>query len=341
MFLKDEKSHYKSGIWFGILVIVALLLPFMTNGWQSFSCYWLFLMLVNEPERLWVLYGCIFLSLIVLSGIMITVLSIRGLKVCKANQNISRIAYNFMLFVPIASLSIAFLVLCMNHYGSVLNILFFLPCVIFTVFPVFAYLPKTHMRMASLVLASGSPRRAELIEQVKKQVGGLRVVIDPSDIPEIVLPGELPEVYAMRVAKEKAEAVAARTESDSIVLGCDTVVALAGNIFGKPANQAAAIEMFRSLCGKTHEVITGIYLMRVRKDPKFIGTFEKTYVTFGAFDEKIVYNYVESGLNLDKAGGYGLQDEAIRPLITRLEGNRDNVIGLPVKLVARILVENF
>ena len=193
--------------------------------------------------------------------------------------------------------------------------------------------------LKNLILASASPRRAELIKKVQERIGGLRVSIEPSKVEETVLEGELPETYAVRIAAEKAEEVYSRFGGGFTVLGCDTAVALDGKIFGKPRDGKDAERTFRLLCGRTHEVITGICLIFGGEKPKKMTEFEKTYVTFGAFDAEIVYNYIQSGLGADKAGGYGLQDAALAPLILSVEGDRDNVIGLPVGRVARILSE--
>jgi len=206
-----------------------------------------------------------------------------------------------------------------------------------------------------LILASASPRRAELIKKVAAQFEGLSVSILPSAADERVFAGETPEGYAVRAAKLKAAEVASRIfftcgetrQEDGavpdavVVLGCDTVVALDGQIFGKPADAQEAEGMFRALCGKTHDVITGVCLMRGGKNAKSVGAFQKTRVRFGAYNEALVRQYILTDAPFDKAGGYGLQDPELSALIRAVEGETDNVVGLPVRLVTRLLRETF
>lgn len=117
----------------------------------------------------------------------------------------------------------------------------------------------------------------------------------------------------------------------------DTVVGLNERVFGKPKDRDEAIDMFKTLCGRTHEVVTAVYL---RIGEKIIEKFEKTLVTFGAFDAELVYNYVDSGAPFDKAGGYNIDDPQIKPLIQRVDGDYDNVVGLPVALTEKLIEEN-
>ena len=120
------------------------------------------------------------------------------------------------------------------------------------------------------------------------------------------------------------------------MLGADTVVALGGEVFGKPKDEEDAARMLRALCGKTHTVITGYC---IRTEMQRIVSYEETRVTFKAYDERIVRAYIRSGAPFDKAGGYGLQDALLSPLIAGVEGDEDNVIGLPVHAVGEALKE--
>ncbi len=195
-----------------------------------------------------------------------------------------------------------------------------------------AHTRKT-LKYSEIILASRSPRRRELV----KKIDGFSFKAEPSFADESCGEDLSPEELTVLLAERKAAEVFLRV--GGLVLGADTVVvAPNGEILGKPADAADAERMFRLLCGKTHGVVTGVCLMSERKK---VAKFEKTYVTFGAFDEKIVYNYIKSGNAYDKAGGYGIQDVELKPLIERVDGDVDNVIGLPISLLQEMLKENF
>ncbi|MCL2061975.1 MAG: Maf family protein [Firmicutes bacterium] len=201
----------------------------------------------------------------------------------------------------------------------------------------------TNIPINNLILASSSPRRAQLIHKIAAGFCGLKIQIIPPDIVESLSADETPQAAAVRLAYQKAQAVysSVRPPHGTAVLGCDTVVALNGVILGKPADKNQAESFFRLLCGRTHHVITGVSILfldaNAKKPLKIIKDFEKSYVTFGAFCEKIVYNYIQSGAPFDKAGGYGFQDKALSPLITAVKGCTDNIIGLPTALLTDIL----
>ena len=177
-----------------------------------------------------------------------------------------------------------------------------------------------------LILASASPRRKELIKKLD-----LEVEIVPSGAEEKTNCLE-PRSYAMALASIKAQEVFDRT--GGLVLGADTVVVLDGEILGKPKTATEADEMFSKLCGRTHEVITGLCI--IDKDSK-VTDAEVSYVTFGEYDDRIIKEYIRSGAPFDKAGGYGIQDEALSPIIKNVKGDLDNIIGLPVKKVEKLL----
>ena len=182
-----------------------------------------------------------------------------------------------------------------------------------------------------VTLASASPRRRELI----KKIEGLTVEVCPSGADENVT-ATSPEELAKTLALKKASFVFG--EKGGIVIGADTIVASNGVVLGKPTSEEQAREFFRLLCGNTHEVITGIAV--VSKD-KTVVRAEKTKVVFGAYDEETVNSYIKTGSPFDKAGGYGIQDEGMKPIVKGIKGDFDNVVGLPVKLLAKILEENF
>ena len=181
-----------------------------------------------------------------------------------------------------------------------------------------------------VILASASPRRRDLITEID----GIEVEIVPSNADESTEKSSDPAVHAENLALMKAKDVYAKT--GGTVIGADTVVALGGKIYGKPHSETEARKYLKELCGKTHEVITGI---AVAYDGGEIVTHETTRVTLAPYDEKAVDAYVATGSPMDKAGAYGIQDEAFAPLKESVDGDLNNVIGLPVNLLAKILKE--
>lgn len=191
------------------------------------------------------------------------------------------------------------------------------------------------MQKFDIVLATASPRRRALINKIPR----VNPIFMAVDVAEIVLPRA--SETATRNARIKGEAAAKLT--DKPVLAFDTVVGIDDRVLGKPATREQAVEMFRLLCGRSHEVVTAVYLdIRVNgeKNRKIIEKFEKTTVTFGAFDSELVYNYIDGGNPYDKAGGYNIDDPQLKPLIAGVDGDYDNVVGLPVKLTEKLLEEN-
>jgi septum formation protein len=176
-----------------------------------------------------------------------------------------------------------------------------------------------------LVLASRSPRRAELLE-----AAGIPFTVRAADVDETALEGESPRDYVLRVAEEKARAV-----SGDIILAADTTVVLGNEIMGKPKDAADAIRMLRALSGQRHQVITGICLTRGNE---IIRDIESTDVWFSPLSDNEIKGYVASGEPMDKAGAYGIQGLASR-FIDRIDGSYTNVVGLPVALVYRRLLE--
>lgn len=188
---------------------------------------------------------------------------------------------------------------------------------------------KRILKYYDVVLATASPRRRELI----KKIECVRPVFMKADVEETVCADA--ERTAVVNARKKGEWAALRTQLP--VLAFDTVVGIGGRVLGKPKDRADAERMFAALCGNTHEVVTAVYF---RVGTKIIEKCEKTSVVFGAFDRETVYNYIESGAPYDKAGGYNIEDDEIASLITRVDGDRDNVAGLPVKLTEKLIEEN-
>ncbi len=189
------------------------------------------------------------------------------------------------------------------------------------------------MLTGKICLASASPRRQELLQQI-----GVNFVVDKSDIDETVGSNEIPEQYVTRMAYEKASAVYDRrqkqNESFLPVLGADTVVVIDNSILGKPANKTEAFNMLTRLSGQTHEVLTAISL--ILKNKREIHALNISRVTFNVLDEKDISYYVASGEADDKAGGYGVQGKAAA-FISRLEGSYSAVVGLPLFELTEIL----
>jgi septum formation protein len=178
-----------------------------------------------------------------------------------------------------------------------------------------------------LVLASSSPRRAELL-----RAAGIPFVIRTAAIDETRETDEAPAVYVRRLALAKARAVPAAPHE--LVLGADTVVVAGQACLGKPADAADAGAMLRQLAGRSHEVLTGVALVRAG-EPVAVDV-AATRVTFAALTDADVAWYVASPEPYDKAGGYAVQGLASR-FVTAIEGSYANVVGLPVELVCRLV----
>jgi septum formation protein len=177
-----------------------------------------------------------------------------------------------------------------------------------------------------LVLASQSPRRAEILRQA-----GIPFTIRSVPVDETPQSGEKPERYVERLAEEKARAVEAAP--GEIVLGADTTVVVGGEMLGKPVDAADARRMLEALAGRRHEVLTGICL---RRGTALIRDCASTQVWFTPMTPREIDDYVASGEPMDKAGGYAIQGLASK-FIGRIDGCYFNVVGLPVALVYRHL----
>jgi septum formation protein len=181
----------------------------------------------------------------------------------------------------------------------------------------------------NLVLASASPRRAELL-----RAAGIPFIVRVADIDETPLDGEEPAAYVVRLACEKARAVP--RSPDESVLAADTTVVVDGEIFAKPVDAADAARMLRAISGRHHEVLTGICLLHGDEER---ADLSRTAVWCAPVSEAEVAEYVASGEPMDKAGGYAIQGLASK-FIERIEGSYANVMGLPVDLVYRMLASD-
>jgi septum formation protein len=185
-----------------------------------------------------------------------------------------------------------------------------------------------------IVLASASPRRRKLLADA-----GVSFEVIPADADEAMLPGEDPEDYAVRAAGEKGLVVAARLARDDRrpwILAADTVVVLDDAVLHKPADPDDARTMLERLSGRTHSVITGWTVGR--HEATWIARREATHVTFHALSPEEIAGYVATGEGMDKAGAYAIQEIGAF-LVSRVEGDYFNVVGLPVSRVIRALVE--
>lgn len=181
--------------------------------------------------------------------------------------------------------------------------------------------------MTSIVLASASPRRAELLKQI-----GLSLHVRPADIDETPKPGESALQYVERLAREKAGAVAAE-HPDAIVIGSDTSVVLAGRILGKPVDRQDAAEMLRRLSGRTHQVMTAVAVAIAGRVESCVVT---TDVRFRHLSDDETEAYVATGEPMDKAGGYGIQGRG-GIFVEELRGSYSAVVGLPLQETAELL----
>lgn len=180
-----------------------------------------------------------------------------------------------------------------------------------------------------IVLASGSPRRRQLLEMLRIPFQ----VIAP-DVDEHVRDGEQAAEYVTRVSRTKAETIATQ-RPDDVVLAADTTVVLGGEIFGKPDSPEHAVAMLVRLQGRTHEVMTSVAVMR---GADLAQALDVSRVTFRPADEPTLAAYVATGEPLDKAGAYAIQGLGSL-LVDSIDGNFTNVVGLPLPAVAECLAE--
>jgi len=174
-----------------------------------------------------------------------------------------------------------------------------------------------------LYLASQSARRRELLDQI-----GVRYDTVELDLPEVRAPGEPPADYVSRVAREKARAGLLKLSGvrDAIVLGGDTEVVLDDEVFGKPADADHATAMLRKLSGRTHEVISAVWLVSDGHEEHAIS---RTAVTFATLDATTIAAYVASGEPMGRAGAYAIQGRAAA-FVCRIDGSYSGVMGLPL-----------
>lgn len=186
-----------------------------------------------------------------------------------------------------------------------------------------------------LILASGSPRRRDLLDAL-----GVRFVVRPVDIDESPLPGEAPRRYVERLARAKASE---RVEPGELVLGADTIVVLDDDLLGKPAGEAEGRRMLARLAGREHTVLTGVALAEARRpgDPGALAvaaSVEESRVRIAALSDEEIDWYVATGESLDKAGSYAVQGLGAI-FVEAVFGDYSNVVGLPLPATYRLFRE--
>lgn len=182
--------------------------------------------------------------------------------------------------------------------------------------------------MARIILASASPRRKDILEQV-----GISCEVIPSSIDEDLITADSPSALVEALSKAKAEDVATHFENDFVVIGADTVVVKDSKVLGKPSNEAEAHKMLQMLQGNRHEVFTGVTLISVSGGTGLIDTFHvRTIVDMIPMTPELITSYIQTGEPMDKAGGYGIQGRGAA-YIRDIAGDFFNVVGLPISTV--------
>ena len=183
-----------------------------------------------------------------------------------------------------------------------------------------------------VILASGSPRRKELLKSITKDFD---VIVSNSD--ESFQEGLTIEEQSKRIAHLKAKTVFDQIQGDRIVIGADTMVIKDGKIYGKPKDEQEAYQMLSNLQNAMNEVITGISVM-VEKDgkQKEYNDYDIGKVYIGSMDEKEIQDWIDSGKAMDKAGAYAVQEE-FRKFIEKIEGSHETIIGLPVHKIYQVM----
>ncbi len=191
--------------------------------------------------------------------------------------------------------------------------------------------------MKKIILASGSPRRSEMLRNIDIDFTVIKSDADESDVNPDGIPVSM---YVQELALLKATEVYGRVAAENaLIIGADTVVSIDGEILGKPADEADAFRMLKSLSGRTHQVYTGICVIR-SDDGYSVCESECTDVTFGELSDDEIYEYIHTNEPFDKAGGYGIQGKGSL-LIRKISGDYFNVVGLPVRKLVKLMKEEF
>lgn len=185
----------------------------------------------------------------------------------------------------------------------------------------------------NIILASGSPRRREILENAN-----LKFSVISSDIDERIFEDEEPIQLVLRLAFEKCMSVAQNNPSD-LVIGADTIVVLDNEILGKPKNEEEAFDMLSKLSNREHQVITGMSIVNLEKEKKIVD-YAISNVKFKKLTDQDIKDYINTKECLDKAGSYGIQGYGAL-LVEEIKGNYFNIVGLPISKLSDILKINF
>ncbi len=189
--------------------------------------------------------------------------------------------------------------------------------------------------MYKYILASKSPRRKELLQNI-----GMVFDVIESDFDENTIPKNIePKLYVQELALGKATSLLKNAPRKTLVIGADTVVCLDNKILGKPKDRNDAINMLKMLSGKVHQVYTGVCVART-DDGKTVSSYERTDVYFDEISEKDIEYYLDNFSVLDKAGAYGIQEYA-GVFVNKIDGDYFNIVGLPVHLLHKIINSEF
>lgn len=185
------------------------------------------------------------------------------------------------------------------------------------------------------ILASASPRRRELLAQV-----GAEFEIIPARGEEVITSSQPKEVVLELSAQKAAEVAGHLQREEAVILGADTVVVYEGQILGKPRDEEEAERMLSMLCGNTHSVYTGVTVIRIQDgQTKRYSFYEETKVTMYPMDREQILSYIRTGEPMDKAGAYGIQGKGAL-FVEKINGDYNNVVGLPVAKVFQVLESN-
>ena len=186
--------------------------------------------------------------------------------------------------------------------------------------------------MKKVILASNSPRRREILGKFINFEAVTTEVKEDNDFYKS------PDTLVMALAFEKANSVAVKHE-DAIVIGADTIVEIEGEILGKPKSREDAKRMMEKLRGKSHKVITGFSIIDLSSDKKYMD-YEVTEVVFKDLSDEEIEAYLNKAEYMDKAGAYGIQDEAAL-FVEKIEGDYLNIVGFPISKIYTVLKDNF
>jgi len=185
-----------------------------------------------------------------------------------------------------------------------------------------------------IVLASGSPRRREILKEA-----GIKFDIITADVDETIDPNIPSYLMVQELAAKKAVEASKKCDDDSVIIGADTVVCIDDIILGKPADENDAFNMLKKLSGREHEVLTGVAIIR-NKDSFMVTFYEKTKVLFKNLTDDVIWEYIRTGEPMDKAGAYGIQGVG-GSLIEEISGDYKNVVGLPINRLVECLIKEF